>query len=446
MRSILIVCNDALGSKMAGPSIRCVEMAKVLSSQFLVAVTATKINDFATPDFITYEHSSPRFLNDVRSADVIIIQGDALKAHPFLKKSPGVLIADLYCPVPLEYHQTSVNIDIAQRGRTSGFLSRMLLEQLVYADHFLCASRKQEDFWLGALMLAGRVNPYRWPHASQADVSDLISQLPFGLPRERPAMQRHAIRAQFGIAAEDFVMVWGGGIYQWFDPLTIIRAVHRLTHEGIRLHLVFIGVKHPSSDVEQQGMSAQAVVLATELNLIGNFVHFNFGWVDYTDRHNFLMDADVGVSAHFDNPETRFSFRTRMLDYLWCGLPIIATRGDVFADSLAVEKFGLAVDFEDVEGWSNALRTVIADRALLAKFRIGAVAYAKRFYWNEVVEPLAVLCQTIVVSPDRDYIRNRNSIISRIKSEITRSLFILKKSGLRNLVSATIRRLRRALR
>src|SRR5664280_3299763 len=45
----------------------------------------------------------------------------------------------------------------------------------------------------------------------------------------------------------------------------------------------------------------------------------------YTERSDHLLDADVGVSTHFDHVETEFSFRTRILDYLWTGLPIVAT-------------------------------------------------------------------------------------------------------------------------
>ncbi|MBA2476756.1 MAG: hypothetical protein H0V40_12485, partial [Actinobacteria bacterium] len=36
----------------------------------------------------------------------------------------------------------------------------------------------------------------------------------------------------------------------------------------------------------------------------------------------------VAVSAHFDDVETRFAFRTRLLDCLWAGLPVVTTRGD----------------------------------------------------------------------------------------------------------------------
>jgi hypothetical protein len=65
--------------------------------------------------------------------------------------------------------------------------------------------------------------------------------------------------------------------------------------------------------------------LADKLGLTDKFIFFNEAWVDYEDRANYLLDADVGVSTHFLHVETTFSFRTRTLDYLWAGLPIVAT-------------------------------------------------------------------------------------------------------------------------
>ena len=34
-----------------------------------------------------------------------------------------------------------------------------------------------------------------------------------------------------GIDKNDRVILWGGGIWEWFDPLTLIRAVHRINQE-----------------------------------------------------------------------------------------------------------------------------------------------------------------------------------------------------------------------
>ncbi len=404
-KSVVVVCNDVVGFKMAGPAIRCVEVATVLSGYFDVLLVAPAVDKSFSLPFDVCLFSDGTFLERASSADVIIIQGDALRVHPFLKNVAGAIIADLYCPVLLEYHQASDGLAQDVRGTTSNYLSEVLHEQLVYADHFLCASDKQRDFWLGALMLAGRVNAYRWPKANYAGISELLSLLPFGLSASKPVQEKKRLREKFNIPDDEFVLIWGGGLYQWFDPVTIIRAVNVIVSSGHKIHLVFVGVKHPNPGITEHDMCATAVQLATELGLIGRFVHFNFGWVDYADRHNFLLDANVGVSAHFDNPETKFSFRTRMLDYLWCGLPIVASKGDVFGDALDTEGVGIAVDFEDVDGWVAALTRMSTDSEFLESCKYNSSEYAKGFHWPNVVKPLIDICNEIKPSADRDYVR-----------------------------------------
>ena len=129
-----------------------------------------------------------------------------------------------------------------------------------------------------------------------------------------------------GIHERDKVLLWGGGIWNWLDPLTPIRAVHALSRKRDDVKLLFLGVEHPNPGVHQQAMAARAVELAKELGLYDRFVFFNFGWVPYEERADYLLESDLGISGHPDTVEARFSFRTRLLDYFWAGLPTVATR------------------------------------------------------------------------------------------------------------------------
>src|SRR5207244_1616744 len=72
-----------------------------------------------------------------------------------------------------------------------------------------------------------------------------------------------------GIREADFVLLWGGGIWNWFDPLTLIRAVARIAGQRDDVKLFFLGVRHPDPLIEEMAMAAQAVALADELGLTG---------------------------------------------------------------------------------------------------------------------------------------------------------------------------------
>ncbi len=75
------------------------------------------------------------------------------------------------------------------------------------------------------------------------------------------------------------------------------------------------------------------------------------------------------------------SFRTRILDYLWAGLPIVATDGDGFASLIQEHDLGEIVAAEDVDGLVAALeRRLFAsdDEKVRAKVR----AIGQRYQWQ----------------------------------------------------------------
>ena len=158
-----------------------------------------------------------------------------------------------------------------------------------------------------------------------------------------------------GIGPDDQVILWGGGIYNWFDPLTLLRAVDKLRARAPGVRLFFLGLKHPNPNVPEMRMAVETRRLSDQLGLTDTHVFFNEGWVAYDDRQNFLLEADIGVSTHLDHVETEFSFRTRILDYLWASLPVVATGGDSFGDIIDAYGVGLTVPPGDVDALEAAL-------------------------------------------------------------------------------------------
>ena len=250
-------------------------------------------------------------------ADVVIFQGLLLDVAPWLVDSDTILVADVYDPMHLE--QLEQAKDLGEDGRALALreTTRILNDQLRRADFVLCASEKQRDFWLGQLAGQGRINAAVYDE--DGTLRRLIEVAPFGIDDEPPVQRRHAIRGSVdGIGPDDKVILWGGGIYNWFDPLTLIRAVDRLKDEHPEVRLFFMGLKHPNPGVPDMRIAWQTRELSDALGLTERHVFFNEGWVPYAERADYLLDADVGVSTHYLHIETAFSFRTRILDYLAC--------------------------------------------------------------------------------------------------------------------------------
>jgi glycosyltransferase involved in cell wall biosynthesis len=198
-----------------------------------------------------------------------------------------------------------------------------------------------------------------------------------------------------GIAEDDKVLLWGGGIWNWLDPLTPIKAVADISKRRPDVKLFFLGVQHPNPRVPAMEMMSHAVELAETLGVRDTHVFFNFGWTPYAERVGFLLEADLGISAHFDSVETRFAFRTRLLDYFWARLPTLATGGDVLGDLIEEQGLGRTVGEEDVEGWVEAIESMLGEGKGDASFD----EVRSRFAWPTVVEPLSAMIDGRLPAP-----------------------------------------------
>jgi hypothetical protein len=148
-------------------------------------------------------------------------------------------------------------------------------------------------------------------------------------------------------------------------------------------------------------MEQSARALSDSLGLTGSRVFFGSGWIPYERRGSAFLEADVGVSLHRDDIETRFSFRTRVLDYLWAGLPVLATEGDSMAELVRAEDLGAVVGYRDVEGVVAALTMLARDGERRAACAGRSAAVAQRFRWSVVSEPLMEYCDHPTTALDR---------------------------------------------
>lgn len=406
----MIVANDVVASQMAGPGIRCVELAQQLARQggHLVTLVTVGPTDLSHPAFETLAApSTAQLLSHAALQDAVILEGISLARYPDLRRARVPLVFDLYDPFPLALLEQEAHLSLVQQRRESTAIRRVLREMLHSGDFFLCASEMQRDLWLGALLSEGRVNPDIW--AGDNSLRQLVDVVPFGLPQEapEPVADRRLPVAEF--RRSDVVLVWGGGIYNWFDPLTLIRAIDQAQEP--RLKLVFMATGHPNVSVPQRmWMPSRARELSDALHLTGRSVFFNTEWVAYAERGKWLATADVGVSTHFDHAETRYAYRTRMLDYLWAGLPILCSSGDHFANLVAQRRLGWVVAPEDVSGLTLALQELVASPAKRREMSLRVREVAAEMTWERVAGPLVEFCaqpRRAADSPRREWINRR---------------------------------------
>jgi GT2 family glycosyltransferase/glycosyltransferase involved in cell wall biosynthesis len=399
-RRILIITADAVSERMAGPAIRAWNMAEVLSGEHDVRLISLNQHSAPGPAEFDVRQVAPRSMGpELDWAQLVILQGHVLEHVPSLKTSNHLVIVDIYDPMHLEQLEQGRDLGDDQRAQVVDAVTTVLSTQLRRGDFFLCASQRQRHFWLGHLAAIGRLSPTVYD--ADPTTRSLLAVAPFGLSGKPPQRTGPGLRDILGFGPQEKVVLWAGGVYSWFDPLTLLHAVHALCAEHSDLRLVFLGMRHPNPDVPEMGMAGQTRRLAQNLGLTGMQVFFNETWVPYADRQNWLLDADAGVTTHFEHVETTFAFRTRVLDYLWAGLPIVTTDGDAFAELVAAEQLGVVVPAQDPVALAAALQRVLYDDDFAAGCRDRIAAVAQRFTWETVLAPLVEFCRHPRPAPDR---------------------------------------------
>lgn len=450
---ILVVTGEPLGDRLAGPAIRAWEIARALAGEHDVRLVSTA-GARRTGEGFSVEYAAGTGLKEPTAwADVVVFQGFLLETAPGLKESDAVVVADVYDPMHLEQLEQAKDLGEEGRANALAVTTHALNEQLRRADFLLCASQKQRDFWLGALAAQGRVSPAVYDE--DAGLDNLISVVPFGIGDEPPVQRRHAIKGTVpGIGPDDKVILWGGGVYNWFDPLTLLRAVRLLADRHPDVRLYFLGMTHPNPGVPRMRMAQQTLDLAAELGLLGTHVFVNADWVPYDERADYLLDADVGVSTHFHHVETEYSFRTRILDYLWATLPVVATDGDTFGELIREHGLGRAVPAEDVEALAGALEEMLYDDAAAGAARQAVAGFAERYRWSQVLAPLVEFCRfprraaDLAVPSAAPAPRRRRRTVPKpsIASDLALAKAYLRAGGVKEVTRRASGRVRRVIR
>ncbi|MFN7974426.1 MAG: glycosyltransferase [Acidobacteriota bacterium] len=378
-RRVLVVSPEPLRRVRAGVAIRLVEIARRLHGRHAVTLAAPAVEEGLDVPFAALKHSPPSLASLLAAADVAIVHGhvgnDVLDAAP---RCP--LIFDLYDPFLVENLAYAATLGPAVHRYDLLTLRR----QVERGDFFLCASEEQRAFYLGMLALQGRINPATY--AKGRDLRHLLAVVPFGVPTE-PAPARHGeLRARLGTG--DAPLVFYGGIYDWYDPFTAIDALELLRRRGGLLGTSrLLLVRNPNAATTPQELFSAALDRARAKGLGDAVVVLD--WIPYEERGWAFAGADAALVTHRDGIETDLSFRTRLLDFLWAGLPVVATSGGGASALVARAGGGRIVPTASAEPAAQALGEILADPALARSLGEAGQSYAREHLtWDRALEPL----------------------------------------------------------
>ncbi len=396
--SLLIISQDVIDRHLAGPGLRYSEMAKALSTDLAITLAAPQGSDPAieSVNFLTYAVDRLPLEQAAKSADVILLSGSMLYQFPFLLKTTALLVIDMYDPMLLEnLYYTDCSDPLNQTKRNIADIDTLnALAQT--GDFYICASERQRDFWLGVLAANGRINPYTF--SNDRTFRNLIDVVGMGVVSEDPLGAPYLKGKHPQVPADAKIVLWGGGIWNWLDPLTLINAWVDVVKREPKARLIFLGSKHPNPAVPQHEMAHKALELAKTTGLLDQSILF-FEWLSIDEREALLAETDIGIVCHPESLETHFALRTRVLDYFWAQLPIVTTEGDVMSETVKQYKLGWVVDAENQSALSDALISALkADRNDMKQ---NYLALQELYTWENQLSPLRDYCLKGNFAPDR---------------------------------------------
>ena len=386
MTRVALVSSEPIRPRMAGIGIRYLELARRLPRPGLetVLVSPAPLEEAAevAGELPVRRFEPGRLAALLADCDAAVAQGQL--ANDVLLELPHLPTAiDLYDPWLIENlaYAGTLGLDPYRNDHATWVL------QLARGDFFLCSSEEQRTFYLGFLAALGRVNPERI--AGDPDLAALIAPVPFGVPEELPAY-----RPLLPPRREGERRLLFGGLYDWYDPWTVLDALAALDRSDWTLLLI----RNPNPETTPQRLLAEVEARCRWLGWWGERVQV-LGWVPAERRYDLLRDVDLLVAPHRPSLETRLSLRTRFLDALAAGCPVVTSEGGTMGRLLAAHGAGWVVPPGDAAALGRALVEALEAPTAEgeARRRDGARALLAEFRWDRVLAPLlGFLCRPAV--------------------------------------------------
>lgn len=268
------------------------------------------------------------------------------------------MIAARLAGVPVRVHWFTGQVWATRTGTARWLLKTMDRVLVACATHVLADSPSQRTF----LIEEGVVRE------GQVEVFGDGSLCGVDTARFRPdAAARARIRRTLGIPADAIVVLYLGRLNEEKGVPDLARAFAEQARAESHLHLLIVG---PSEVEMRQSLEASLGDVARRTR-----------FVDFTpEPEAYMAAADIFVLA-----SRREGFGSSVIEAAACGVPAIGTRIYGLSDAIDEGVSGLLVEVGDVDGLSEAIRTLASRSDLRADMGAAARARVQRLFRQEVL-------------------------------------------------------------
>lgn len=282
------------------------------------------------------------------------------------------LILDCYVPIYIEVSaRDAKDMDVEYVNYMSDL--RRHNRTLKRGDYFLYANPAQEQLYSGVLSALGIINPYSYRNTR-------LIYAPFGIHRDAITTSANPY-SDIGIQEDDFVVLWFGGIYPWFRIEEYLDAIKKLSSSK-KLKFVFVGGKNPfnaNEDIARQ--YNKTVEFAHTNKLFDKNMHF-VDWVDFDTRINWFRGANVIISLNQPGAENKYSWRTRVMDFVWGEAATITNGGDPLSEEMIINNAALRLDSLSASAIADSIEQLQQHPKQLKQIQANVKKLKNKYYWD----------------------------------------------------------------
>lgn len=392
-RKVHILTRERFGKLLLGPQIRLERLAQEFTSQGFEAFIYGHLcgNDFDHENRI--KPLRPGFTKDIQPSD-IVIASELLQARPC-----NELLSS-----NLRFHWDCYGLSLPETLSFQGtwpFLKSLADRRRKLVRYRTLASRA-ESVWVSnqeqgtflAALLATSPSSFESNAASSFSKKTVLAPMgsrsesfPIGAPNPYPTPLHGRP-----------IFLWGGGIWPWFDLNTVFDAMARTKDAPEAPCLFFISGRNEATSDYDAPLS-EAISLAKSMELLDTNVFFNSGRVSSSELAPWLEHCTAGIMGSPATLESNLSWRTRYLDLLWAGRPLVASGDDPLARRMANEGAALVVEAGNGEGLAKSILQYASRRQEWLSACSASKRVAESTIWSKTLQH--AVQRTIQTPPSR---------------------------------------------
>lgn len=346
---------------------------------------------------LTYHRVNLQYRNWLRQVNAIcnsfepdaalgVMFNNSLRATRLARRQP--LWVDLYGD-----RITEAQIASHTRGSNRGIKIAFEYLNLIlrHGDKYSACSTPQKFALVGQLSTAGRLNRHTMGY-------EFVHAVLPGAPSQHAEIKPELMLRGNLVPSDAFVVLWAGGYNVWTDVDTLFQALNQAMDQDPRIYYVSAGagVRLVNNNSYERF-----------LEMIADSTHRDrfhmLGWQPSSVVPSLYQQADVGVNLDAFHYETQLGTRTRLVEMMHHGLPVITTLGCELSYIVRDQQLGLTFQIGDDVTFTDQILAIARDKSLQQKLAKQAQEYTNgELSFQKTTGPFLKWVKEPKFAPDRN--------------------------------------------